>query len=84
LDAAVAVAFALAVVEPAQGNIGGGGFMLIRLAMAKLLSWTIANRSRQSPRDMYIGKDGKLEEEASVIGYKSVAVPGTVAGLTLL
>jgi gamma-glutamyltranspeptidase/glutathione hydrolase len=84
VDAAVAVAFALAVVEPAAGNIGGGGFMLIRLSDGKT---TFLDYRETAPgkatRDMYIGKDGKLDEEASVIGYKSVAVPGTVAGLTL-
>src|SRR5437016_14610400 len=84
VDAAVAVAFALAVVEPAAGNIGGGGFMLIRLADGKT---TFLDYREVAPgkatRDMYIGKDGKLDQEASVIGYRSVAVPGTVAGLTL-
>src|SRR6266404_4378253 len=84
VDAAVAVAFALAVVEPAAGNIGGGGFMLIRLANGKT---TFLDYREVAPgkatRDMYIGKDGKLDEEASVIGYRSVAVPGTVAGLAV-
>jgi gamma-glutamyltranspeptidase/glutathione hydrolase len=84
VDAAVAVAFALAVVEPAAGNIGGGGFMLIRLADGKT---TFLDYRETAPgkgtRDMYIRKDGKLDEEASVIGYRSVAVPGTVAGLEL-
>ena len=84
VDAALAVAFALAVVEPAAGNIGGGGFMLIRLADGKA---TFLDYREVAPakatRDMYIGKDGKLDEEASVIGYRSVAVPGTVAGLEL-
>src|ERR1700724_88682 len=84
VDAAVAVAFALAVVEPAAGNIGGGGFMLIRLADGKT---TFLDYRETAPgkatRDMYIGKDGKLDEEASVIGFRSVAVPGTVAGLAL-
>ena len=83
VDAAVAVAFALAVVEPAAGNIGGGGFMLVRLAdgRATFLDYREVAPGKAT-RDMYI-KDGKLDEEASVIGYRSVAVPGTVAGLEL-
>lgn len=84
VDAAVATAFALAVVEPAAGNIGGGGFMLIRLANGKT---TFLDYRETAPgkatRNMYIGKDGKLDEEASVVGYRSVAVPGTIAGLEL-
>jgi len=84
VDAAVAVAFALAVVEPAAGNIGGGGFMLIRLANGKTSFLDYREIAPgKATRDMYLGKDGKLDGEASVIGYKSVAVPGTVAGLTL-
>src|SRR5467141_3167606 len=84
-DAAVAVAFALAVVEPAAGNIGGGGFMLIRLAGGKTTFFDYREVAPgKATRNMYIGKDGKLDENASVIGYKSVAVPGTVAGLELV
>ncbi|MFI5059644.1 MAG: gamma-glutamyltransferase [Candidatus Acidiferrales bacterium] len=84
VDAAVAVAFALAVVEPAAGNIGGGGFMLVRLAdgRASFLDYREVAPGRAT-RDMYIRPDGKLDEEASIIGARSVAVPGTVAGLEL-
>jgi gamma-glutamyltranspeptidase / glutathione hydrolase len=84
IDAAVAVAFALAVVEPAAGNIGGGGFMLVRLpdGRTSFLDYREVAPGKAT-RDMYIGQDGKLDKEASVIGYRSVAVPGTVAGLEL-
>src|SRR5882724_11987233 len=83
VDAAVAVAFALAVVEPAAGNIGGGGFMLVRLANGPTTFFDYREVAPgKATRDMYIN-NGKLDEEASVIGYKSVAVPGTVAGLEL-
>lgn len=84
VDAAVATAFALAVVEPAAGNIGGGGFMLIHLADGKTAFLDYRETAPgKAKRDMYIGKDGKLDEQASIIGYRSVAVPGTVAGLEL-
>ena len=84
VDAAVATAFALAVVEPAAGNIGGGGFMLVRMAdgRASFLDYREVAPGRAT-REMYIQPDGKLDEVASIIGYKSVAVPGTVAGLEL-
>ena len=83
IDAAVAVAFALAVVEPAAGNIGGGGFMLVRLANGKTTFFDYREVAPgKATRDMYI-KDGKLDGDASVVGFRSVAVPGTVAGLEL-
>src|SRR5260370_16016052 len=84
VDAAVATAFALAVVEPAAGNIGGGGFMLVRLATGKTTFFDYREMAPgKATRDMYIKPDGALDENASTIGYRSVAVPGTVAGLAL-
>jgi gamma-glutamyltranspeptidase / glutathione hydrolase len=84
VDGAVAVAFALAVVEPAAGNIGGGGFMLVRLADGRTTFFDYREVAPgRASRDMYIKPDGTLDKELSVIGYKSVAVPGTVAGLEL-
>ncbi len=84
IDAAVATAFALAVVEPAAGNIGGGGFMLVRLVNGKTTFFDYREMAPgKATRDMYIKPDGKLDMDASVIGYRSIAVPGTVAGLAL-
>ncbi len=84
VDGAVAVAFALAVVEPAAGNIGGGGFMLVRLADGRTTFFDYREVAPgKATRDMYIKPDGTLNKQLSVIGYKSVAVPGTVAGLEL-
>lgn len=84
VDAAVAVAFALAVVEPSAGNIGGGGFMLVRLADGRTSFFDYREVApSKATRDMYMRTDGKLDEEASLIGPRSVAVPGTVAGLEL-
>ena len=84
VDAAVATAFALAVVEPAAGNIGGGGFMLVRMVdgRSSFLDYREVAPGKATG-NMYIKADGKLDSELSVIGYKSVAVPGTVAGLEL-
>ncbi len=79
VDAAVAVGFALAVVHPEAGNIGGGGFMIIRPHAGRTvaLDYREAAPSRAS-RDMYQAAG----EEASVTGHLSVGVPGAVAGLT--
>lgn len=84
VDAAVAVAFTLAVVEPAAGNIGGGGFMLVRLSDGKTSFFDYREMAPgKATRDMYIKPDGKLDEQASTVGFRSSAVPGTVAGLEL-
>jgi gamma-glutamyltranspeptidase/glutathione hydrolase len=84
VDAAVAVALALAVTWPAAGNIGGGGFMLIRKSDGT--SEAIDYRERAplaATRDMYLDANGNVIKGASTDGYKAVGVPGTVAGLML-
>jgi gamma-glutamyltranspeptidase / glutathione hydrolase len=84
VDAAVAVAFALAVVEPEAGNIGGGGFMLVRLAGGQTAFVDYREVApAKATRDMYRKPDGSDDAKASLIGYRSVGVPGTVAGLAL-
>jgi len=66
------------------GDIGGGGFMLLRLAMGGRLFWTTVKWRRARRRGTCTSsRMERLDERASVIGYKSVAVPGTVAGLEL-
>ena len=84
VDAAVAVGFALAVVDPCCGNIGGGGFMLIRRPDGNA---TFINFRETAPAaataDMYLDSAGKPIREASLYGYRAVAVPGTVRGLDL-
>src|SRR3989449_2357034 len=81
VDAAVAVAFALAVVEPVAGNIGGGGFMLIRDpgGTVRALDYREAASRRATP-GMYVDSTGK-PAASSLTGHLSVAVPGSVAGL---
>ena len=82
VDAAVAVGFALAVTHPEAGNIGGGGFMLIRLAggEAVVIDYREAAPAAATAA-MYLDERGELKPEASTIGALAVAVPGTVAGL---
>ncbi len=84
VDTAVAVGFALAVTHPAAGNIGGGGFMLIRLASGEA---AVVDYREQAPaaasRGMYLNSQGDLIPEASTVGALAAGVPGTVAGLAL-
>ncbi|HEV8433354.1 MAG TPA: gamma-glutamyltransferase, partial [Thermoanaerobaculia bacterium] len=85
VDAAVAVAFALAVTWPAAGNLGGGGFMLIREADGKEEAIDYRETApAAATRDMYLDASGNVIKGASTDGYKAVGVPGTVAGLALV
>jgi len=82
IDAAAALGFALAVTNPRAGNIGGGGFMVLRLADGTRT--TIDYREKAplaSSRDMYIDSSGMHIKELSQEGYLSVGVPGSVAGM---
>jgi gamma-glutamyltranspeptidase/glutathione hydrolase len=82
IDAAVAVGYALAVVYPAAGNLGGGGFMTIQFADGRK---TFLDFREKAPlaasANMYLDAQGQVIEGASTIGHLAVAVPGTVAGL---
>jgi gamma-glutamyltranspeptidase / glutathione hydrolase len=83
VDAAVAVGFALAVVYPAAGNIGGGGFMLIRDKHGKTHFLDYREKApAAATRDMYLDAKGNVVPGMSLVGYKASGVPGTVAGLT--
>src|ERR1700722_16763571 len=82
VDAAVATGFALAVVHPAAGNIGGGGFMLLRKANGELHFLDFREKApKAASRDMYLDAQGNVVPHASLIGYKAAGVPGSVAGL---
>jgi len=84
VDAAVAVGFALAVSHPVAGNIGGGGFMLIRLVNGDS---AVVDYREEAPaaasRNMYLDARGNLIPQASIVGSLAAGVPGTVAGLAL-
>src|SRR6202045_783372 len=82
IDAAVAVGYALAVVYPAAGNLGGGGFMTIRFADGRKTFLDFRETAPRTARpDMYLDKDGNVVNGLSTIGWLAVGVPGTVSGL---
>jgi gamma-glutamyltranspeptidase/glutathione hydrolase len=84
VDAAVAVGLALAVTYPQAGNLGGGGFMVIRTADGQA---TVIDYRETAPaaarRDLYLDAQGNVIPEASTVGHRAVGVPGTVAGLAM-
>jgi len=84
VDAAVAVSLALAVTWPSAGNLGGGGFMLIRKADGSVDAIDYRERAPLAAhRDMYLDAEGKVIPKLSLEGTKAVGVPGTVAGLAV-
>ncbi len=84
IDAAVATAFALAVVHPAAGNIGGGGFMVIRFADGATTTIDYREKAPKAAHEkMYLDERGELIRDSNHKGYLSIGVPGTVAGLIL-
>ena len=84
IDAAVAVALTLAVTWPEAGNLGGGGFMLLRKADGTEEAIDYRERAPlAATRDMYLDAGGNVIKDASLVGYKAIGVPGTVAGLAL-
>ena len=86
VDAAIAIAFALTVTHPAAGNLGGGGFMMIRLKDGRS---TAIDYREMAPaaahRNVYLDKNGNLieGEGGSLVGYRAAGVPGTVRGMEL-
>jgi gamma-glutamyltranspeptidase/glutathione hydrolase len=84
VDAAIAVGYALAVVHPAAGNIGGGGFMTIRFADGRSQFIDFRERAPMAAMPtLFQDKDGNVIPELSEIGYLAAGIPGTVAGFEL-
>src|SRR6202158_4857284 len=86
VDAAVATGFALAVVHPQAGNLGGGGFLLLRNADGETHFIDFREKApAAATENMYLDAQGNLlpdsNKDSSVVGYRSVGVPGSVAGL---
>ena len=82
VDAAVATGFALAVVHPQAGNLGGGGFLLLRTASGETHFIDFREKApAAATENMYLDPSGNVIPDLSTVGHKSVAVPGSVAGL---
>ncbi len=81
-DAAIAVNFALAVVYPGAGNIGGGGFLMARKSNSQLIALDYREKApAKASRNMYLDSAGNVIPDLSINGHLSSGVPGTVAGL---
>jgi gamma-glutamyltranspeptidase / glutathione hydrolase len=84
VDAAVATAFALAVTHPSAGNIGGGGFMLVRTRDGRATAFDYRERApMKATPTMYLGPDAEIVRNLTDTGYLAPGVPGTVRGLEL-
>ncbi len=84
VDAAVATAFALAVTHPSAGNIGGGGFMIVRTPSGHVTTFDYREKAPgKSTKTMYLGADGQIVRSLTSAGYLAPGVPGTVRGLEL-
>jgi gamma-glutamyltranspeptidase / glutathione hydrolase len=84
VDAAVATAFALAVTHPAAGNIGGGGFMIVRTAAGEVTVFDFRERAPlKSTPTMYVGENGIIDRTLTASGYLAPGVPGSVRGMEL-
>lgn len=85
IDAAVAIGYALAVVHPAAGNIGGGGFAVIHLANGKNVALDFREVApKNSTKNMFLDSHGEVIPNAAVTGYLSVGVPGSVKGMSAM
>ncbi len=82
VDAAVATGFALAVVHPQAGNLGGGGFMLIRMNDGAVHFLDYREKApAKATENMYLDPQGNVVPNLSLVGYKAIGVPGSVAGM---
>ena len=84
VDAAIAVHFALAVTLPSAGNIGGGGFMVVRQTDGAVHTYDYRERAPlAATEDMYLDAEGNPVEGLSWYGWKAIGTPGSVAGMAL-
>jgi len=85
VDAAVCVGYTMAVTHPAAGNLGGGGFAIIRMADGKIYSLDFREMAPgKATRDMYLDNAGNVVPKLSLDGYLAAGVPGTVAGMSTM